>query len=55
MRALRPDRIVPVANLTKVDGLDLKEMKHGSVSVKVTLTLSHAEAELQPPVVNVKW
>jgi len=55
VRALRPDQIVPVADLTKVEGLDLKEMKHGSVSVKVSLPLSHAEAELQPPVVNVKW
>jgi YbbR domain-containing protein len=55
VRALRPDQIVPVADLMKVEGLDLKELKHGSASVKVTLPLSHAEAELQPPVVNVKW
>jgi YbbR-like protein len=55
VRALRPDQIVPVADLTKVDGLQLKELKHGSASVKLTLPLSHAEAELQPPVVNVKW
>jgi YbbR domain-containing protein len=55
VRALRPDQIVPVADLTKVEGLDLKELKHGSASVKVSLPLSHAEAELQPPVVNVKW
>jgi hypothetical protein len=55
VRALRPDQIVPVADLTKVEGLDLKTLKHGSASVKVTLPLSHAEAELQPPIVNVKW
>jgi YbbR domain-containing protein len=55
VRALRPDQIVPVADLTKVEGLDLKELKHGSASVKVTLPLSHAEAEIQPPAVNVKW
>lgn len=55
VRALRPDQIVPVADLTKVEGLDLKDLKHGSASVKVTLPLSHAEAELQPPIVNVKW
>jgi hypothetical protein len=55
VRALRPDQIVPVADLTKVEGLDLKELKHGSASVKVALPLSHAEAELQPPIVNVKW
>lgn len=55
VRALRPDQIVPVADLTKVDKLDLKELKHGSASVKVSLPLNHAEAELQPPSVNVKW
>lgn len=53
VRALRPEQIVPVADLTKVQGLDLT--KHGSTSIKVTLPLSHAEAELQPPAVNVKW
>lgn len=55
VRALRPDQIVPVADLTKIEGLNLKELKHGSASVKVTLPLTHAEAELQPPRVNVKW
>jgi hypothetical protein len=53
VRALRPEQIVPIADLTKVEGLDLT--KHGSSSVKVTLSLSHAEAELQPPTVSVKW
>lgn len=55
VRALRPDQIVPVADLTKVEGLDLKDQHHGATSVKVTLPLSHAEAEIQPPIVNVKW
>lgn len=54
VRALRPEQIVPVADLTKVEGLDLKQ-KHGSASVKISLPLTHAEAELQPPSVNVKW
>ena len=53
VRALRPEQIVPVADLTKVEGLDLT--KHGSSTIKVTLSLSHAEAELQPPTVSVKW
>ncbi|HKY35510.1 MAG TPA: CdaR family protein [Polyangiaceae bacterium] len=53
VRALRPEQIVPVADLTKVEGLDLT--KHGSRTIKVTLSLSHAEAELQPPSVSVKW
>ncbi len=55
VRALRPDQIVPVADLTKVEGLILKDMKHGSASVRVGLPLTHAEAEIQPPFVNVKW
>jgi len=54
VRALRPEQIVPVADLTKVEGLDWKQ-KHGSASVKISLPLTHAEAELQPPSVNVKW
>ncbi len=53
VRALRPEQIVPVADLTKAEGLDLT--KHGSTTIKITLSLSHAEAELQPPTVSVKW
>jgi len=53
VRALRPEQIVPVADLTKVEGIDLT--KHGSSTIKVTLSLSHAEAELQPPTISVKW
>src|SRR5688572_41983 len=53
VRALRPEQIVPVADLTKVEGIDLT--KHGSSTIKVTLSLSHAEAEPQPPTVSVKW
>lgn len=53
VRSLRPEQIVPVADLTKVPGLDLT--KRGSSSIKVTLPLSNAEAELQPPSVTVKW
>jgi hypothetical protein len=55
VRALRPDQIVPIADLTKVEGLDFKSVKHGSVQVEVSVPLWSAEAETQPPVVNVKW
>lgn len=53
VRALRPEQIVARADLTKVANLDLK--KHGSAVVKVTVELGHAESELQPPSVTVKW
>ncbi len=55
VRALRAEQVVPRADLKAVPGLDLKEMRHGSVVVKVTVELSHAETEIQPPSVNVKW
>jgi len=53
VRALRPEQIVARADLSKVPNVDLK--KHGSAVVKVTVELGHAESELQPPSVTVKW
>jgi len=53
VRALRPEQIVPRVDLTKIGGLDLT--KHGSVAAPVAVDIAHAEAELQPPSVNVKW
>jgi YbbR-like protein len=53
VRALRPDQVLPRADLTKMPGLDLK--KHGSAVLKLSVELAHAEAELQPPSVTVKW
>ncbi len=53
IHALRPEQIIPRADLTKVPGLDLK--KHGSAAIRVTVELGHADAELQPPSVTVKW
>jgi YbbR domain-containing protein len=55
VRALRPEQVVPRADLTRVPGLDVKNMKHGSATLKVVVDLAHAEAEVQPPSVNVKW
>jgi len=54
VRALRAEQVVPRADLTKVPGLDLK-LRRGSAIVKVSVELMHAEAEIQPPSVNVKW
>jgi YbbR-like protein len=53
VRSLRVDQVVPRVDLTKVPGLDLKG--HGSASVKVTVDMADAEAEVQPPTVTVKW
>ncbi len=55
VRALRPDQIVPRVNLRKVPGVDLDKMKHGSTTAKVIVELAQADAEIQPPSVNVKW
>lgn len=55
VRALRADQVVPRADLTRVPGLDLKEARRGSVVAKVSVELTHAEVEIQPPTVNVKW
>jgi hypothetical protein len=55
VRALRAEQVVPRADLTKLSGVDLKTDKHGSAEVRLTAELAHAEAELQPPTVTVKW
>jgi YbbR domain-containing protein len=55
VRALRAEQIVPRADLSEVQGLNLEEMRHGSVKVKVKVDLANAEAEVQPPSVTVKW
>jgi YbbR domain-containing protein len=55
VRALRAEQITPHADLSKAPGLDLKSQKHGSAAVKVTVDLAHAEAEVQPPSVTVRW
>lgn len=53
VRALKADQVVPRADLTTVEGLDLK--RHGSAVVKLNVELTHAEVEIQPPTVTVKW
>jgi YbbR domain-containing protein len=55
VRALRAEQIAPQADLTKALGVDLKTQKHGSAAVKVTVDLAHADAEVQPPSVTVRW
>ncbi|MCA9596045.1 MAG: YbbR-like domain-containing protein [Myxococcales bacterium] len=55
VRALRAEQVVPRVDLTKVKGLDLEKTKHGSVTAKVTVDVAHADAEIQPPDVAIKW
>ncbi|HEY3235899.1 MAG TPA: CdaR family protein [Polyangiaceae bacterium] len=55
VRALRPEQVVPRADLTKVGGFNFKEQKRGSTTVPVMVDLANAEAEVQPPTVNVRW
>lgn len=55
VRALRPEQVAPVVDLASAPGVDLKAQKHGSAAVKVTVALAHAEAEVQPPSVTVRW
>jgi YbbR domain-containing protein len=55
VRALKADQVVPRADLKSVAGLDLKEQRHGSAVVKLAIELMHAEVEIQPPSVNVRW
>jgi len=54
VRALRAEQVVPRADLTKMQGVDL-EARHGTAVVKVTVELARAEAEIQPPTVYVRW
>jgi len=46
---------VPRANLMKAPGLDLKDLRHGSAELPVTVELAGAQARVQPPTVTVKW
>jgi hypothetical protein len=55
VQGLRPEQVVPRAELGKVPGLDLKGLNHGSTIVPVTVELAGAEAKVQPPSVTVKW
>jgi YbbR domain-containing protein len=55
VHALRPEQVVPIANVTKVPGLDLKTEKHGTINVEVRVDLADAETAVQPPKVSVKW
>jgi YbbR domain-containing protein len=54
VHALRAEQIVPRADLSALQ-LDAEARRHGSTTVKLTVDVAHAEAEIQPPSVTVRW
>jgi hypothetical protein len=55
VNALRPEQVVPRADLMTVPNFDLKAHPRGALAVKVTVELANAEAQVQPPSVTVRW
>jgi YbbR domain-containing protein len=53
VRALKADQVVPRADLNAIPELNLT--RHGTAVVKLSVELVRAEAEIQPPSVNVRW
>jgi YbbR domain-containing protein len=53
VRALKAEQVVPRADLTAIPELNLT--RHGTAVVKLSVELVRAEAEIQPPSVNVRW
>jgi len=54
VRALRAEQVVPRADVSQMD-LDPEARRHGSLTVGVTVDVAHAEVEVQPPTVTVRW
>jgi YbbR domain-containing protein len=54
VRALRAEQVVPRADVGKL-GVNPETRLHGSMVVEVTVDVAHAQGEIQPPTVTVKW
>ncbi|MBN2196809.1 MAG: hypothetical protein JW751_28645 [Polyangiaceae bacterium] len=54
VRDLRAEQVVPRVDIATVVA-DPKDPKHGSATARVTVDIANAEAQIQPPTVNVKW
>lgn len=54
VRALRPEQIVPQADVTQLEQ-KVVESQHGTATVPLRVDLANAEAEIQPPTVMVRW
>lgn len=55
VRALRAEQVVPRADVGALPGFTIKENKRGSRTVRLTVDLSKAEVDVQPPTVTVRW
>jgi hypothetical protein len=55
VRTLRPEQVVPVADLTRLEGFSREQQPHGVLTVPITVDLANAQAEVQPPTVTVRW
>jgi hypothetical protein len=51
---LRSEQVVPRVDLSSA-GIDVKQERHGSTTLKVRVELANAEAQAQPPTVAVNW
>ena len=51
---LRAEQVAPRVDSASA-GIDFKEEKHGSTTLKVKVELANAEAQAQPPTVAVNW
>lgn len=54
VRSLRAEQVVPTVDLGKAN-INLKEQPHGSLMLPVHVDIANAQAEVQPPQVDVKW
>jgi hypothetical protein len=50
VKALQPELVIPLVDASNVD-----TSKHGSVALPVTVALTRATAEIQPPSVKLNW
>lgn len=55
VRALKPEQIVPRADLTQVKKWGPEKASSGTASVPIEVQLNGVEVHVQPPIVSVKW
>jgi hypothetical protein len=55
VKALRPEQVVPRADLAALGKWTSDGPRHGSATVAVTIDLARVEAAMQPPSVTVRW
>jgi hypothetical protein len=55
VRALKPEQIVPRADLTQVKQWGPEKASSGTASVPIEVQLNQVEVQVQPPVASIKW